>query len=296
MKDINTKHQMALSTTYKKITYEGKDWDSLMGEISGVLRDNIVASTCFRGCVPVEAKLSKSGAQAWDLLSKEFGLISNSWKAKIKGKLNVDHRNIYFCYVPRILRSTSCVDTSYLVNKATLEKIPIGVLPLNEMFFIRTGWPRSLRVKDALNGRGLCVTHQIIAPTLPADCSAGRWLPFWEEDFGMKMTYQKDVPMTVKFKQESMVKDDISAAVRDSLMASMVHNSQQAMLADAKLLSPLPGSLPDVIVDYTQHRAEGSGVDSSTPKSNVKIQSNGASVVEIEEKAMNAGNSANTPL
>ncbi|AAA64839.1 movement protein [Lilac ring mottle virus] len=285
---------MAL-TTFKKITYEGKDWDSLMGEISGVLRDNIVASTTFRGCVPVEAKISKGGAQAWDLCSKDFSVFATSWKKKVRKLINVDHRNIYLCYVPRILRSTSCSDSCFLLNKATLEKIPLGVFPLNEMFFVRTGWPRSLMTKDVIDGKGLCLTHQIIAPTLPVGCSAGRWLPFWEEDFGLKMTYQKDVPITFKTKSESLVKDAISEAVRDSLMAGLVQNSSQVLLSDSKLLSPIPGNSPEVLIDFTTQKSEANeDVGSTLPR--VLLQSNGASVVESVVEGRGTGNSAQTPL
>lgn len=216
---------MAL-TNFKAISVEHKDFLSLMNEVCGVMREHVADSSTFRGCQPKEALIKANSA--WELVSKDFSVIATKWNRSVKKMINVSHRNIYLIYIPRILNDTACTNRCMLVNAATMEKKPVGLLPMNKMFILKTGWPRSLRVKDILAHKGLFLTHSFIAPTLPPDCSVGRWIPFWEEDFGLPMVYQKDVTASLSLRNEETIRDAISNDVACSLMNSLLERTMNA--------------------------------------------------------------------
>nr|UUT43463.1 putative movement protein [Citrus variegation virus]UUT43464.1 movement protein [Citrus variegation virus] len=281
---------MALSN-FKSISVEQKDFTSLMNEVCGVMREHVADSSTFRGCQPKEALIKANSA--WELVSKDFSVFATKWNKFTKKMINVSHRNIYLIYIPRILHDTSCTDRCMLVNAATMEKKPVGVLPMNKMFILKTGWPRSLRVKDVLNHKGIFLTHSFIAPTLPPDCSVGRWIPFWEEDFGLPMVYQKDVAASLSLRNEETVRDAISNDVAASLMNSLLErtlNAAKRACATGLISSGEQPEMPDFTIEELPESDSGETIANATgEKKSTVVSGNG-----VVETAMEA-QSHNTP-
>nr|ULT85595.1 MP [Hydrangea vein-banding virus] len=280
---------MALSN-FKSISVEQKDFTSLMNEVCGVMREHVADSSTFRGCQPKEALVKANSA--WEIVSKDFSVIATKWNKFTKKMINVSHRNIYLIYIPRILTDTACTDRCMLVNAATMEKKPVGLLPMNKMFILKTGWPRSLRVKDVLNHKGLFLTHSFIAPALPPDCPVGRWIPFWEEDFGLPMVYQKDVAASVGLRNEETVRDAISNDVAASLMNSLLErtlNAAKRACAPGLISSGEQPEMPDFTIDELPESDSSLIADAAGDKKRTVVSGNG--VVEIAMEAQ----SQNTP-
>nr|AFR46585.1 movement protein [Citrus leaf rugose virus] len=259
---------MALSS-FKAISVEHKDFLSLMNEVCGVMREH-VADSSTSGLSAKEALIKANSA--WELVSKDFSVLATKWNKMVKKMINVSHRNIYLIYIPRILSDTACTDRCMLINAATMEKKPVGLLPMNKMFILKTGWPRSLRVKDILAHKGLFLTHSFIAPTLPPDCSVGRWIPFWEEDFGLPMVYQKDVTADMAIRNEESVRDAISNDVAASLMNSLLErtmNAQRRAIDVGLVSSGEEQMMPDFTtetVKVTKDRIDAANTDNTFGK------------------------------
>lgn len=239
---------MAL-VTRKPLALSADTEEELYSQITGALLSVNSKLSMFKACVPIELKAT---AHSLFELSEEKSLLStcvSSFQSKVKKHLNVDHPHIFLLWIPRILKSTDATAEIRCEYLATGDVKSVGKFSLNEAFIFSFGWERSIRLKDVLNGKGLCLHVQTVAPSCPPKAPLGRLVPMWDSAATAKMRYTESVGTSLTIADEMRVKTVLSDSVTRGLLSSYMAQEYTCKEDQKKFLAASRVQLSDDLPD-----------------------------------------------
>lgn len=243
---------MALVKT-KPLVLTAANEEQLYKQISGALESVNKNMKMFRACVPLELK--NNGHTSFELCDEDTRSLVTAFNVKVRKNLNVDHPHIFLLWVPRILKSTTATAIIKCKYLATGDEKAVGKFPLNEAFIFAFGWERSIRMKDAYDGKGLHLFIQCFAPNSEAKAPLGRLVPMWDNCATAKMRYTEDVGSSLTTADEMRVRNvltdkDTRNLLRSYMATEFACKEQEDKFTGAprvQLSDDLPATL-----DFTQ--------------------------------------------
>ncbi|AAB99736.1 putative movement protein [Spinach latent virus] len=237
---------MALVKT-KPLVLTAANEEQLYKQISGALESVNKNMKMFRACVPLELK--NNGYTSFELCDGDTRSLVTAFNVRVQKNLNVDHPHIFLLWVPRILKSTTATAIIKCKYLATGDEKAVGKFPLNEAFIFAFGWERSIRMKDAYDGKGLHLFIQCFAPNSEAKAPLGRLVPMWDNCATAKMRYTEDVGSSLTTADEMRVRNVLtdkdtrnllrSYMATDSLVKSKKISSQVHLGCNCLMIYPL---------------------------------------------------------
>nr|WPS71456.1 movement protein [Asparagus virus 2] len=208
---------MALVKT-KPLVLTAANEEQLYKQISGALESVNKNLKMFRACVPLELK--NNGFTSFELCDEDTRSLVTAFSVKVRKNINVDHPHIFLLWVPRILKSTSATAIIKCKYLATGDEKAVGKFPLNEAFIFSFGWERSIRMRDAYDGKGLHLFIQCFAPNSEAKAPLGRLVPMWDNCATAKMRYSEDVGSSLTTADEMRVRNVLTDKDTRNLLRS----------------------------------------------------------------------------
>jgi len=182
---------MALSPSYKALTFSADDESSLEKAVLEALSGSVDLNMGIRRCAAFPA--TNTEAFLCELTSKETKSFVGKFTDKVRGRVFIDHAVIHMMYIPVILNTTFAVSELKIKNLATGDELYGGTkVNLNEAFVLTMTWPRSLFADAVNNHRGLFLGGTVsCASSVPKGAKIGMWYPLWTEKVSNKQLYQK---------------------------------------------------------------------------------------------------------
>lgn len=282
---------MALVTT-KSLVLTASDEEQLYKQISGALGSVNRNMKMFRACVPLELK--NNSYTSFELCDEDTRSLVTAFNVKVRKKLNVDHPHIFLLWVPRILKSTTATAIIKCKYLATGDEKAVGKFPLNEAFIFAFGWERSIRMKDAYDGKGLHLIIQCFAPNSEAKAPLGRLVPMWDNCATAKMRYTEDVGSSLTTADEMRVRNVLTDKDTRNLLRSYMATEFACKEQEDKFTGAPRAQLSDDLpaaLDFTRCDVPELGCVPNAAQLNRSVVS-GNGTVEI---AMSRPQSQNTP-
>nr|UTQ50871.1 MAG: movement protein [Prunus virus I] len=181
---------MALTPSYRALTFSADDESSLEKSVSDALSGCVELNMGLRRCAAFPA--TNTEAFLCELTTKETKTILGKFADKVRGRVFVDHAVIHMMYIPVILSTTHAVAELKIRNMATGDELYGGTkVNLNEAFILTMTWPRSLFADAVHAHKGLYLGGTVnCATSVPKGCNIGMWYPMWSEKVSNKQLYQ----------------------------------------------------------------------------------------------------------
>nr|AAF89807.1 putative movement protein 3a [Hydrangea mosaic virus] len=265
--------------------------DQLYKQISGALESVNKNLKMFRACVPLELK--NNGYTSFELCDEDTRSLVTAFSVKVRKNINVDHPHIFLLWIPRILKSTSATAIIKCKYLATGDEKAVGKFPLNEAFIFSFGWERSIRMKDAYNGKGLHLFIQCFAPNSEARAPLGRLVPMWDNCATAKMRFSEDVGSSLTTADEMRVRNVLTDKDTRSLLRSYMATEFACREFEEKFTGAprvqLSDDLPETL-DFTcpEGLLPGKDPDAADPKrKSTVVSGNGVVAIAMDSQSHN---------